>query len=149
MAPRAESSEEAVMRRALAFTVLAALAAGCGGGSKAPGNFRAHPRQTLIVLYQKKNSDECQIKGASGIHAFRLERVEWEVWNFCDANHRVDLTFASVPGATYDLSEQVPAGATKTLFLETSAPPGVYKYSLVVDGTTKEDPKLEIDPYEG
>ena len=136
------------MKRVMVFTVLAALAAGCGGGSKMPDAFKAHPRETLIVLYQKRNATDCQIKGAAAIHAFRMERVEWEVWNFCDANHRVELAFGTVPGSTYNLSQDVPADGTRTLYLETNAAPGSYKYSLKVDGVTKEDPRLEIDPYE-
>lgn len=138
------------MKRVMCLVMIAAFAVGCRGSGGGEGimAMKPHPRQSLLVLYQRGNS-ECQIKGASGIHAYRGDTVEWEVWNLCDGNHRVEVAFktGTVPGSQHELSGDVlDNGPMKTLFLKVDAVPGSYDYALKVDGNTKVDPRLEIDP---
>ena len=138
------------MKSVGAIAIVAVFVAGCGreAGPPAGGGRAKYPRKSALVLYQKKNDSECRIKGASEVHAFYEEIVQWEVWNFCDADAKVELRFENIPGKRFKLADTIRAEATAPviLYVDILADAGSYKYSLVVNSSVKEDPRVEVDP---
>ena len=134
------------MRRFCLVMLVLGIAA-CAG-IKGPTSHPSHTRKTLLVLYQKKGSNDCRIKGASEIRGYDKDRFEWEVANYCDADHTVEVRFkTTVPGSDRRLTATVPAaGPDATVYLVADRE-GSFPYSLVVDTTPQVDPRLEIDPY--
>ena len=133
------------MRRSCLVMLVLAVAA-CGG-ARTGTTHPSHTRKTLLVLYQKKGSNDCRIRGASEIRGYNKDRFEWEVANYCDSSHTVEVKFKdAAPGSDTQLTGSIGAGADGTLYLVADRE-GTFPYSLVVDTVPQVDPRLEIDPF--
>jgi len=133
------------MRRFCLVMLVLAVAA-CGGARNATDH-PSHTRTTLLVLYQKKGSNDCRIRGASEIRGYNKDRFEWQVANYCDSPHTVEVKFKDpTPGSDTHLTDSVAAGLDGTLYLVADRE-GHFPYSLVVDTVPQVDPRLEIDPF--
>ncbi len=144
------------MRPAMCIPLLPLIvgAAGCGFLG---GGGRTHTKQTrpiAVTLLQKKGSTECEAKfSGRPQHAFDGDDIAWEFTNACDSDQTV--TLAVNPGSTNPFTDPPPwtlppikSGdmADKVLTVAASAPPGTYKFDIIVLNGKRYDPILEIDP---
>jgi hypothetical protein len=147
------------VRRAVWIPLLSVVIglAGCsafvkGGGGDHP--LKKVTRPISITLYQKDANSPCEARFSKRTHhAFKDDEIAWEFTNTCAADQTVTLSVKDQGSNPFTDSLPVTLSsihngdmADKTLTVSQSATTGtVYGFDIIV-GSTKYDPRLEIDP---
>ena len=142
----------------LASLLLLVALAGCARGGGANGgktrSVANKTRPVLIVLSQKKNSDDCvPIVGNVKHQAFNGDTIAWEFVNNCETDQDVEVILKTatnpfISSAPWVKTIKKNTDDSITLVINddtTAVPAGIYKFDVRA-GTKTVDPRLEIDP---